>query len=256
MELARNTFKHAIARGDKQIGLWNSLCSNIAADILSPAGYDWVLLDMEHSPSDLRTVLGQLQAYQAYGTVAAVRPPWNDPVLVKPLLDMGATTLLFPMVQSAAEAERAVASTRYPPRGNRGVSLSQRGNRFGRVTDYVARVEEEICVLVQIETRAALSCVGEIAAVDGVDGIFFGPADLSADMGIIGQLGHDDLWAAIGEGMTAAGQSGKPSGTLVGDPDKAVELFANGFSFIACGSDINLLARGADALLSKVKSAL
>lgn len=189
MNYPRNSFKHAIAKGDKQIGLWNSLCSNIAADVLAPAGYDWVLLDMEHSPSDLRTVLGQLQAYQAEGTIAVVRPTWNDPVLVKPLMDMGATTLLFPMVQSAAEAAKAVASTRYPPRGNRGVSLSQRGNRYGRVKDYVARVEEETCILVQIETREALSQVGEIAAVEGVDGVFFGPADLSADMGIIG------LWA-------------------------------------------------------------
>jgi 4-hydroxy-2-oxoheptanedioate aldolase len=256
MELPQNTFKQAIGRGDKQIGLWNSLCSNIAADILAPAGYDWVLLDMEHSPSDLRTVLGQLQAYQAYGTIAAVRPTWKNPVLVKPLLDMGATTLLFPMVQSVEEAAKAVASTRYPPRGNRGVSLSQRGNRFGRVSDYVARVEEKICVLVQIETREALSRVGEIAAVEGVDGIFFGPADLSADMGIIGQLGHADLWAAIAEGVAAAAERGKPSGTLVGDPEKAIALFGEGFTFVACGSDINLLARGADALLSKVRNAI
>ncbi len=256
MNYPRNSFKHAIAKGDKQIGLWNSLCSNIAADVLAPAGYDWVLLDMEHSPSDLRTVLGQLQAYQAEGTIAVVRPTWNDPVLVKPLMDMGATTLLFPMVQSAAEAEKAVASTRYPPRGNRGVSLSQRGNRYGRVKDYVARVEEETCILVQIETREALSRVGEIATVEGVDGVFFGPADLSADMGIIGQLGHEDLWAAIAKGVAAAAAMGKPSGTLVGDPDKAIALFGEGFTFVACGSDINLLARGADALLSKVRNAI
>ncbi len=256
MDIPANTFKHAIARGDKQIGLWNSLCSNIGADILAPAGYDWVLLDMEHSPSDLRTVLGQLQAYQAHDTVAVVRPTWNDPVLVKPLLDMGATTFLFPMVQSADEAAMAVASTRYPPRGNRGVSLSQRANRFGRVKDYVTRAEEEIGVIVQIETREALARVGEIAAVEGVDGVFFGPADLSADMGIIGQLGHADLWAAIAGGVAAAAAVGKPSGTLVGDPDKAIQLFGEGFSFVACGSDINLLARGADALLSKVRNAI
>jgi 4-hydroxy-2-oxoheptanedioate aldolase len=256
MELPTNTFKQAISRGDKQIGLWNSLCSNIGAEILAPAGYDWVLLDTEHSPSDLRTVLGQLQAYQAYATVAAVRPAWNDPVLVKPLLDIGATTLLFPMVQTAEEAAKAVASTRYPPRGNRGVSLSQRANKFGRVVDYLARVEEETCVLVQIETREALSRVGEIAAVDGVDGVFFGPADLSADMGIIGQLGHEELWAAIAEGAAAAAEMGTPSGTLIGDPDKAIELFGEGFAFVACGSDVNLLASGADAVLSKVRAAI
>jgi len=163
-------------------------------------------------------VLGQLQAYENGTTSTVVRPVWNDPVIVKSLLDMGAQGLLFPMVQDAAEAEKAVAATRYPPRGMRGVSISQRGNRFGRVQDYLHTAEREICVLVQIETRQALDNISEIAAVDGVDGIFFGPADLAADMGLMGQLASDELWAAIAGGLKAAQAAGKPAGAGLAAP--------------------------------------
>ena len=256
MNLSPNTFKHALAQGAPQVGIWNSLCSNIAADVLAPAGYDWALLDMEHSPNDFRTVLGQLQAFQSGETVPIVRPAWNDAVLVKRLLDLGAPGLLFPMVQSVEEAKQAVAATRYPPRGIRGVSMSQRGNRFGRVSDYFERVEAETCVLVQIETREALARTEEIAAVDGVDGVFFGPADLAADMGLLGQLANDDLWSAIAQGADAARRAGKPSGTLVGHHDKAIGLFKDGFGFVACSSDLNLLVRSADAQLAEIRGAL
>jgi len=256
MKLKTNPFKQAITSGAAQVGIWNSLCSNIAADVLASSGYDWVLLDMEHSPNDMRTVLGQLQAYENGPSVPIVRPAWNDAILVKSLLDMGAPGLLFPMVQSADEAEKAVAATRYPPRGIRGVSVSQRGNRYGRVTDYFDRAEAETCVLVQIETRQALSRVGEIAAVDGVDGVFFGPADLAADMGLLGQAAHEDVWAAITEGSDTARAAGKPTGTLVGDAGKAAQLFQDGFSFVACSSDLNLLARSADAQLKAIRDAL
>lgn len=256
MKLARNTFKAAIAGGKPQIGLWNSLCSNFAADVVSSAGFDWALLDMEHSPNDERTVLGQLQAMQQGDTVPIIRPPWNDFVMIKRLLDIGACGFLFPMIQSAEEAASAVAATRYPPRGIRGVSMAQRGNKFGRVTDYFERFEDELAVLVQIETRDALSRTAEITAVDGVDGVFFGPADIAADMGLLGQAAHPDVWAAIGEAAKVVQAAGKPTGTLVQTADKAVELFNDGFSFVACGSDLGLLARGADALLANVKSGL
>lgn len=256
MKLARNTFKAAISDGKPQIGLWNSLCSNFAADVVSSTGFDWALLDMEHSPNDERTVLGQMQAMQQGETVPIIRPPWNDFVMIKRLLDIGACGFLFPMVQSAEEAASAVAATRYPPRGIRGVSMAQRGNKFGRVTDYFERFEDELAVLVQIETRDALSRTAEIAAVDGVDGIFFGPADIAADMGLLGQATHPDVWAAIGEAAKVVHAAGKPTGTLVQSADKAVELFNDGFSFVACGSDLGLLARGADALLANVKSGL
>jgi 4-hydroxy-2-oxoheptanedioate aldolase len=248
MQFASNPFKEAISQNRAQIGIWNSLCSIIAADILGTAGFDWVLIDMEHSPNDMMSVLGQLQAYEVGGTVPVVRPPWNDPVVIKRILDLGAFSLLIPMVQTAEEARAAVSATRYPPTGIRGVSLAQRGNRYGRIGDYLQRVEKEICILVQIETRVALSNIEEIAAVDGVDGVFFGPADLSADMGLIGQPTHEDVVAAIDEGARKVAAVGKPTGTLIGDLKLVEHWLKSGFSFVACGTDIALLARGAENL--------
>lgn len=256
MQLPANTFKAAIAAGKPQIGIWSSLCSNIAADVLGTAGYDWALIDMEHSPNEMTSVLSQLQAYEVGGTTPIVRPPWNDPVIVKRLLDIGATTLLFPMIQTPEEAAAAVRSTRYAPNGIRGVSLTTRTNRYGRVKDYLARIEQEICVLVQIETRAAVERAGEIAAVPGVDGVFFGPADLSADIGRLGQPGHPDVSALIRDGHQRVAAAGKPSGILIGDAGQAVGWLKTGFSFVACGSDLALLARGAEALLANVKAGI
>ncbi len=252
MRLAPNSFKDAIRRNHAQIGIWNSLCSVIAADILGTAGFDWVLIDMEHSPNDMMSVLGQLQAYEVGGTVPVVRPPWNDPVTIKRILDLGVFSLLIPMVQTAEEARAAVSATRYPPAGIRGVSLSQRGNRYGRIGDYMKRVEDEICVLVQIETLSALDRVEEIASVDGVDGVFFGPADLSADMGLIGQPTHADVTASIAEAARKVAALGKPTGTLIGDLKLVEHWLKSGFSFVACGSDLALLARGAENLRAQV----
>ena len=256
MELKQNTFKKALAEGRKQVGVWNSLCSNVAADAMASAGYDWALLDMEHSPSDLRTVFSQLQAYECGPTATVVRPVWNEPVIVKSLLDMGAQSLLFPMVQNADEARKAVAATRYPPHGMRGVSASTRANRFGRVKDYLVKAADEICVLVQIETREALNNLPAIAAVDGVDGVFFGPADLAADMGMLDRLGNDEVWATIAGGAAAAADAGKPAGTLVGNAAKALEVLAGGMGYVACSSDLNLMVGAADAQLKAVREGL
>lgn len=256
MQLRKNTFKEAILQGKPQLGLWISLCSNYAAESIATAGYDWVLLDMEHSPSDMATILGQLQAMQGSATVPLVRPFWNDSVLVKRLLDLGAPGLLFPMVQSAEEARAAVAATRYPPHGIRGVALTHRGNSFGRATDYLQKVNEENCVIVQVETRAALSQVQQIAEVDGVDGVFFGPADISADFGKLGTTMDADVWTEIRKAAALVREVGKPVGTLVTDPGFAIDLLNNEFSFVACGTDAGLLARGADNLLATVKAGL
>jgi 4-hydroxy-2-oxoheptanedioate aldolase len=256
MDLQENRFKRAIREGRPQIGIWNSLCSEIAAEILAGVGYDWALLDMEHSPNDLRTLLHQLQAYQSGATAPVVRPPSDEPAFVKRILDLGVSNLLFPMVQSAEHAEQIVRMTRYPPRGIRGVSLSQRGNRWGRTTDYHQRFEEELCVLVQIETLEALGRVREIAAVGGVDGIFFGPADISAALGVIGQTGHETVTAAIRDGMAAAHATGKPVGTLMGTPEQAVGWFKEGMVYVACASDQALLARNAAASLTAVRSGI
>ncbi|MEW5423177.1 HpcH/HpaI aldolase/citrate lyase family protein [Amorphus sp. 3PC139-8] len=254
MQIETNRFKAAITSDTPQIGVWSSLCSNIAAEILATAGFDWVLIDMEHAPNDPASVLSQLQAYTASGTTPVVRPPWNEPVMVKRLLDIGCFSLLFPMVQTPEEAEAAVRSCRYPPRGTRGVALTHRGNKFGLASDYAARIEDELAILVQIETMSALERVDEIAAVDGVTGVFFGPADLSADMGLFGQLGHPDLTAAIERGCQAVQAAGKPSGILVTDVDLSVNWLEKGMRFVACGTDAGLIAKGGRALSADVRA--
>lgn len=256
MKLPANPFTQAIASGQKQIGLWISLSSNFSAEIVASSGYDWVLVDMEHSPNDLFSVLGQLQAFASGSSTAIVRPDWNDPVLVKRLLDIGAQGLLFPMIQTVEEAEKAVASTRYPPRGMRGVSGSTRANKFGRVTDYMTRVEDETSVLLQLETLDAIGRAEEIAAVDGVSGIFFGPADIAADMGKVGKPTDPAVWDVIRPAAQKLIARGMPVGTLVQDPDFACELFNEGFTFVACGTDTVLLTRGADSLLAKVREGI
>ena len=254
--LKPNPFTHAIRSGQKQVGLWISLCSNIAADVIAPSGFDWVLLDMEHAPNELQTVIGQLQAFDSSSTTAIVRPMWSDPVVVKRLLDSGAQGLLFPMVQSVAEAERAVASTRYPPRGIRGVSGSTRANKFGRVSDYFDRVEQETTVIVQVETVAALEQAEAIAAVDGVDGIFFGPADIGADIGQLGKPMAPEVWDLIRPVADRLITRGIPLGTIVSDLGFATKLLNDGFTFVACGNDTGLLADAADSVLASVKQGL
>lgn len=254
MNLPPNPFARALKSGDKQIGLWISLASNIAAEVTAHAGFDWALIDMEHSPNDYRSVLGQLQVFAAVRTTALVRVEINDAVAVKKLLDIGAQGLLFPMIHSVEEAEKAVAATRYPPRGIRGVSGTTRATRYGRVKDYLDKVEEETVVLLQLESEAALNAAEDIAAVDGVDGIFFGPADIGADMGLPGNPMHPDIWARIRPVAKTLIARGMPVGTLVSDPGFAADLMDEGFTFVACGLDTGLLARASDKLLADVKA--
>jgi 4-hydroxy-2-oxoheptanedioate aldolase len=256
MKHPENKFLAGLRAGEQQLGLWISLSHCYAAEAVAPAGYDWALLDMEHSPNEYTSLLGQLQAFEGSGTTALVRPDWNNHVKVKRLLDMGAPGLLFPMVQTVAEAEAAVAACRYPPRGVRGVALSMRGNKFGRTRDYFTEVENQTAILVQMETVAAVGLAEEMAEVDGVDGIFFGPADIGADMGHVGQPMHPDVWALVRPMAQKLIAKGMPVGTLVSDPDFAAELLNEGFSFVAIGSDAGLLAKGADALLVTVKGKL
>jgi 4-hydroxy-2-oxoheptanedioate aldolase len=256
MKFTINQFSSALIEKQKQIGLWVSLSNNYVAEVLTHAGYDWVLVDMEHSPNDLQTVLGQLQAFSQGKTTALVRPPWNDPVIVKRLLDLGTQGLLFPMIQSAEEAAFAVASTRYPPKGIRGVAGSSRATKFGRVKDYAQEVQAQTTVIMQLETRGALMNAEQIAEVDGVDAVFFGPADIAADIGLIGQpLSHQvwDLIMPVAEKLIA---KGVPVGTLVLDSDFAIELLNKGFDFVACGADSALLANSADQLIANVKGGL
>jgi 4-hydroxy-2-oxoheptanedioate aldolase len=256
MKLAKNPFTKAIRQGEKQIGLWVALTSNYSAELIADAGYDWVIVDMEHSPNNMLSVLGQLQAFENSPTTALVRINWNDEIEVKRVLDMGASGLMFPMIQTVEEAEKAVASTRYPPRGVRGVAGATRATKFGRITDYFERVEEETTIIVQLETQAAMERAEEIAAVDGISGVFFGPADISADMGLLGQTMAPEVWEKIWATTNKMIAMDMPVGTLVLDPKFATKLLNDGFTFVACGIDSSLLAKAADDLLAEVKNGI
>jgi 4-hydroxy-2-oxoheptanedioate aldolase len=250
-----NNFKRSLAAGQVQIGLWNSLASSVAVEVIAGSGFDWVLVDMEHSPNDLPLLHGQLQALMAQAkTSAVVRPPWNDMVTIKRLLDLGVQSFLIPCVQNAKEAAAAVSYTRYPPEGVRGFASASRATNFGRIANYWQRAHEEICVLVQVETVAALDEIEAIAAIDGVDGIFIGPGDLSASMGYLGQPSHPNVISAIDDAMRRIHATGKPSGFLTGDEKLARHYLDMGSRFVAVGADIGLLARAADALYARFKS--
>jgi len=254
MELPENRFKRAIAEGRLQLGLWSSLCSNIAADVIGDSGFDWVLLDTEHAPNELPILLSQLQALARSSTVPIVRPAWNDPVRFKGILDLGAQSLLVPFVETPDEARQAVAATRYPPTGLRGVTASGRAGRYGRIKDYLRTADREICVLVQVETRTALNQLDAIANVEGVDGVFIGPADLAASLGHIGNPGHDEVQSAIRNALERVKEAGKPAGVLTANEEEARRYIEWGFTFVAVGVDLVLLARAADSLATRYKA--
>jgi 4-hydroxy-2-oxoheptanedioate aldolase len=253
MDNTRNTFKHAIAAGQLQIGLWCSLCSNIAADIVSDSGFDWLLLDTEHSPNEIPDLLAQLQAVRGGTATPIVRPAWNDAVLIKRVLDIGAQSVLIPYVQTADEARRAVAAVRYPPAGIRGVAAASRASRYGRVAGYLKNADAEICTLVQVETRTALDQLEAIAKVEGVDGVFIGPSDLSASFGHVGNPQHPEMQKVLEDAVTRLKAIGKPAGILTGNEDEARRYIGWGYTFVAVGADVGLLARGADMLAKKFK---
>jgi len=251
--LPSNPFKQAVREGRPQIGLWSSLCSNVAAEVIAGAGFDWILVDTEHAPNELPMVFSQLQALVAGSAAAVVRPAWNDMVLMKRLLDIGVQNLLVPYVQTPDEARAAVAATRYPPQGVRGVAVNHRGNRFGRVKDYYKRIGEEICVLVQIETRLALQNIEAIAAVEGIDGLFIGPSDLAAAFGHVGESGHPEVRAAIDDGLRRIAKAGKAPGILAPIEADARHWLSLGCVVLAVGSDVGLLARQSEELAAKFK---
>jgi len=240
--LPPNNFKTAITSGQRQIGLWSSLCSNIATEIIAGSGFDWIVLDTEHAPNEVPGLLTQLQAMATSPTEPVVRVAWNDAVAIKRILDIGARSLLIPFVQNAEEARQAVAATRYPPRGIRGVSVGPRANLYGRVAGYHHIAHENVCVLVQIETRSACTQIEAIAAVEGVDGIFIGPSDLAADLGHLADPRHPEVQAAIADACSRIRTAGKAAGMLTGDPDEACRYLAAGFTFVAMGSDAGVLA--------------
>jgi 4-hydroxy-2-oxoheptanedioate aldolase len=253
MQIERNAFKQSLLRRELLIGLWSSLCSPLVAEIVAHAGFDWLLLDTEHAPNELPELLGQLQAVTGGTAAPVVRAAWNDAVLIKRILDLGATSILLPYVQSADEARRAVASVRYPPRGVRGVAASSRASRYGRTQDYLQQADEQICLLVQIETGAALEQLEAISGVEGVDGVFIGPADLSASLGHLGDLHHPKIQGVLREAARRLAQLGKPAGILGVSEDDARRYIDWGYSFVAVGIDTTLLVRSTDALVQAFK---
>jgi 4-hydroxy-2-oxoheptanedioate aldolase len=237
MKIPVNRFKERLLAGTPQVGLWCSLCSPLAAEVAAHAGFDWLLIDTEHAPNEVADVMANLQAV-AEGTASPmVRPVWNDPVVIKRLLDVGVQNLLIPFVETREEAEAAVAA-----------------NRYGRVPDYLDTVESQMCVVVQLETQRALDNLEEIAAVDGVDALFLGPSDLSANLGFLGQPNHPDAVRAVDDAMRRIRAAGKPAGILTMSEDVAKKRFADGAAFVAVGSDLGIFVKALDALAARFKT--
>jgi 2-dehydro-3-deoxyglucarate aldolase len=246
-----NAFRRDLLAGKKLIGCWSSLSNAITTEVLGVAGFDWILLDGEHSPNDVGTFIPQLMALKDSASAPVVRPSSNNTVEIKRLLDAGFYNFLVPFVETAEEAARAVAATRYPPQGVRGVSVSQRSNRYGTVAEYFAGINEQICVAVQIESNAGIAAAAEIAAVDGVDCIFVGPSDLAAGMGHLGNANHPEVQAAIAAVYAAAKAAGKPSGILAPKEEDARRYMAMGATFVAVGSDLGVFRTATQSLRDK-----
>ena len=256
-----NQFKRALAAGRPQAGLWSALPSPYVSEIVAGCGFDWVLLDTEHSPSDVPLILQQLQAGTAalpfdgeHRSSLLVRPAWNDLVLIKRYLDIGAQTLLLPYVQTADEARAAVHAMRYGPEGIRGMGGSVRASNFGRIPGYAQACQSELCLLVQVETAEAMEQLEDIAKVDGVDGVFIGPADLSASMGHPGEVNHPEVRAAVDSAIDRIRACGKAPGTLFLDETRARECLDRGALFVAVALDLTILARGAEAVAARFKA--
>ena len=254
MELPQNPFKRALRAGKAQIGLWSSLSSNYSVEVIAGAGFDWLLLDTEHSPNDLESLLTQLQAAAPYATHPVVRVPWNDMVAIKRVLDIGAQSLLVPYVSTPQEAAAGVSYIRYPPAGVRGVAGTTRASRFGRVKDYARRAHEEICLLVQLETQRALDNLEAICAVEGIDGVFIGPADLHASLGHAGEIANPEVKPLIDEAIRRIRKCGRAPGILTPNEADARHWLGCGALFVAVGADVGILARGAESLAAKFKS--
>ena len=239
-----NRFKADLKAGRQTIGCWLTQGTAIAAEIAATADFDWLLIDCEHSPNDIPSVLAQLQAIAGYEASALVRPPWGEPVIIKQLLDIGCQTLIVPMVESGEQAEMLVRAMRYPPHGIRGVGGSgARATAFSRHTDYLHSANDEMCLVAQLESRAGYEALGDILAVDGVDAVFIGPSDLSANLGHIGNLGAPEVQAVIDDALQRIKAAGKASGIMSLDPVAARAYLDRGVDFVAVAIDSMTLAK-------------
>jgi 4-hydroxy-2-oxoheptanedioate aldolase len=256
MPAPHNAFKQALRDRRPQIGLWLALANPYTTEISAGAGFDWLLLDAEHAPNDIPLLVAQLQAMKGAASHAVIRPAVGETAVIKQLLDIGAQTLLVPMVESGAQAAQLVKATRYPPHGVRGVGAAlARASNFGRIRDYLPTADEQICLLLQVESRAGLARLDEIAATEGVDGVFIGPADLAADMGQLGNPGALEVQEAVAAAITRVQELGKAAGILTGDQTLATRYLELGATFVAIGNDVTLLAGATTKLLADFRAA-
>ncbi|ODT84133.1 MAG: 2,4-dihydroxyhept-2-ene-1,7-dioic acid aldolase [Pelagibacterium sp. SCN 64-44] len=255
MPASINMFKNALAEGRLQLGLWLGLANATTAELCAGAGFDWLLVDGEHGPFDVATIADQLRAIAASPSHGVVRMPIGEAWIIKQLLDIGAQTLLVPMVETAEQAKELVKATRYPPHGIRGVGAAlARASNYNRISDYLTTANEQICLLLQVETTTGLANIEAIAAVEGVDGIFIGPSDLAADMGHLGNPGHADVQEAVVSGLKRIIQTGRAAGILTPD-EKLVKAYIElGATFVAVGTDVTLLSRATSDLAVRYRN--
>lgn len=255
MPAPENRFKTALLNDQLQVGCWLALASPYSAEAIARAGFDWLLIDGEHAPNDIPLILGQLQAIAPSPASAVVRIPVGETWIIKQVLDLGCQTILVPMVESAEQARMLAAAMHYPPRGVRGIgSALARASQFAGIADYLATADDQVCLLVQVESRRGLAAIEEIAAVDGIDGIFVGPSDLAADMGRIGQPSHPEVKAAVEDAIRRIRACGKPAGVLAFDQAVVRGYIALGASFPAVSSDVTILTSGARQLAASFKA--
>lgn len=254
MPAPTNPFKAALKNGETVIGCWLSLGDPLSTEIAGTAGFDWLLIDSEHTPYDISRIRMQLMALQASDSHAAVRVPASETWMLKQVLDAGAQTVLVPMVESAEQAQQLVHDVRYPPVGGRGVGYSgARCSRFGAIKDYGQTADDQICLLVQVENMAGLAALDDILAIDGIDGVFIGPADLSADMGHMGQLTHPEVQATMKGAFAKIAASDKAPGVLCTTPEFTQDCMDWGAQFVATGIDLLMLANALRTLREKWK---
>ena len=254
MAIPVNTFKCRLQQGQVQIGLWSQLGSPISVEMIAGSGVDWIGLDAEHGPSELVDIYHQLQACAAAGGAhPMVRIPWNDRVLIKQYLDIGVQTLVVPQIETAEQAREVVWATRYAPKGGRGYCGAPRASQFGRIKEYPFVCEQELCILIQPESTVALDNLEEMAAVDGIDGFFFGPGDLAADMGYLHQASHPEVIQALISGAKRVRAAGKAAAVICMNEALTRQYIEAGFNIVAVGSDQSILTRGADELAAKFK---
>ena len=248
-----NKFKERLTNRERQVGIWSNLASNISSEILSFAGFDWVLFDMEHAPNDIHSLITQLQAMKGSGTSPIVRPVWNDVVEIKRLLDIGFHNFIVPFVQNVDEAKQAVSGVRYPPRGRRGVSVGARGSSYGYTKKYWHKIEDHIGLVVQVETLEALDNIKEIFSVDGIDGIFVGPSDLAASMGHLADTGNPVVQKKLADIADMCNKINAPVGILATDGPDGQKYFDMGYTFVGMGSDSGLFRNATSALAQSFK---